>query len=439
MVRILAVLPNSYAAKVGIFGGDTLISINGHEINDVLDYRFYLTDCEITLDLTRKDQSYTVTIRKEEDDDIGLEFETPLMDKKHTCANRCVFCFIDQLPKGLRASLYFKDDDDRLSFLHGNYITLTNLRDRDVDRILKMHISPVNVSVHTTNPELRVRMMKNRRAGEVLSYLRTLADGGITLCTQIVLCKGLNDGDELDRSMHDLAGYYPALRSCSVVPVGLSAHRQGLYPLEPFTPEDCAAVIAQVNRFGDECLEKYGTRLFFCADEFYIRAGIPVPDEDYYEGYSQIENGVGMLTSLSTEFHEELQYLDELLPDYRPPRVVSVATGAAAYDSLCALSRELASRVPGLTVKVYRIINYFFGESITVAGLLTGKDISEQLAGEDLGDELLIPATMLRADGDIFLDDLTPADLSARLGGIRVTPTESDGRTLICRLLGIPD
>ncbi len=436
MVKVLAVLPRSIAAKAGIRGGDVLISINQNEIRDVLDYRFYLTDTNVSLTLSRGGAEYTVHINKGEYDDIGLEFETPLMDKKHSCTNRCVFCFIDQLPPGMRESLYFKDDDDRLSFLHGNYVTLTNLKNADIDRIIKMHISPVNVSVHTTNPELRVKMMKNKHAGEVLSYLGRMADAGIALCTQIVLCKGLNDGAELDRTMHDLIQYHPSLRSCAIVPVGLTKYREKLFPLEAFTPEECAAVIEQVNAYGNWCLKEYGTRIFYCSDEFYVRAGLPLPNEDYYEDYSQIENGVGMLTSMKSEFDFELDYLDELLADFRAPRTVSVATGIAAHEHIASLAKELMARVDGLTVNVYPILNNFFGHSVTVAGLLTGGDVVEQLSGKDLGDELLFPAVMLRADGDIFLDDMTPAELSDRLS-VPVRASENDGAKLIAALLGI--
>ena len=436
MVKILAVLPRSIAAKAGIHGGDVLVSINQNEIRDVLDYRFYLTDTNVSVTLMRGDIPYTVHINKGEYDDIGLEFETPLMDKKHTCQNGCVFCFIDQLPPGMRESLYFKDDDDRLSFLHGNYVTLTNLKDADIDRIIKMHISPVNVSVHTTNPDLRVKIMKNKHAGEVLSYLGRMADAGIALCTQIVLCKGLNDGAELDRTMQDLIKYHPSLRSCAIVPVGLTKYREKLYPLEAFSPEECAAVIEQVNAFGEECLQKFGTRIFYCSDEFYVRAGLPLPPEEYYEDYSQIENGVGMLTSMKSEFDFELDYLDELLDGFRAPRTVSVATGMAAHEHISSLAEELMARVDGLTVNVYPIVNNFFGPSVTVAGLLTGGDVVEQLKDRELGDELLFPAVMLRADGDVFLDDMTPAELSERLG-VPVCPSENDGAKLIAALLGI--
>lgn len=436
MVKIQSVIPESIAARAGLRDGDVLQAINGNSIRDVLDYRFYLTDTSVRLSLERNGESYSVVLNKGEYDDIGLEFETPLMDKKHTCKNACVFCFIDQMPKGMRETLYFKDDDDRLSFLHGNYVTLTNLGEEDIERIIRMHISPVNVSVHTTNPELRVRMMKNKRSGEVLSYLPRLAEAGIALCTQIVLCKGLNDGVELDRSMKDLEKLFPALRSCAIVPVGLTKYREGLYPLELFTPEECAQVIAQVTAFGDECLKTHGSRLFYCSDEFYVRAGLPLPSEDYYEDYSQIENGVGMLTSLETEFEFALEDLEDEIKQLRAPRTVSIATGAAAHDHICQLADKLMQRVNGLEIRVHCIINRFFGESVTVAGLLTGKDVSEQLSGKDLGDELLFPAVMLRADEDIFLDDMTPAQLSALLG-VPVRASKSDGFELVKALLGI--
>lgn len=436
MVTIHSVHSGSMAELAGIRGGDRLCSVNGHDIRDVLDYRFYLTDRSVRLELERQGVRYAVILNKGEYDDIGLEFATPLMDKKHSCANACVFCFVDQMPKGMRETLYFKDDDDRLSFLHGNYVTLTNLHDADIDRLIAMHLSPINVSVHTTNPELRVKMMKNKRAGEVLAYLPRLAEAGIALCTQIVLCKGLNDGDELERTMRDLSGLYPSLRSCAVVPAGLTRFRDKLYPLELFTPSECEEVIAQVNRFGDDCLRRLGTRLFYCADELYVRAGLPVPPEDYYEDYSQIENGVGMLTSQQAEFSFELDALDDILPAFHAPRTVTVATGAAAYTHICGLARRLEARVPGLTIRVRRIVNRFFGESVTVAGLLTGKDVAEQLAGEELGDELLFPAAMLRAEGDVFLDDMTPARLSELLG-VPVRASGNDGGELLRAFLGI--
>ena len=436
MVKITCVDKGSRAELAGIRSGDNLISINNREICDVLDYRFFLADRSILLKLDREGETFEVSIRKQQYDDIGLDFETPLMDKKHSCENKCVFCFIDQLPKGMRKTLYFKDDDSRLSFLHGNYITLTNLHDKDIDRIIEMHISPVNISVHTTNPELRVQMMHNKRAGEVLSYMKRLADAGISLCGQIVLCKGLNDGEELDRSMRDLSELFPAMQSVSIVPAGLTRFREKLYPLEGFTKEESAAVIAQVDKFAKDFEEKNGSRMFFCSDEFYLKAELPLPEESYYEGYPQIENGVGMITSLVTEFKSELDYLDEYLENYKAPRHVSIATGAAAYDTIKAMAVELEARIEDLQIDVYKIINHFFGETITVSGLLTGKDISEQLAGKDLGDLLIFPSNALRSGEDVFLDDMTPDQLSAALG-VTVSPSRDGGEGFICDALGV--
>lgn len=435
MVTITDVLPRSRAAKAGIQPGDLLLSINGKEIRDVLDYRFYLADRSVRLSLSREGTPLEVHIKKEEYDDVGLEFETPLMDKKHSCENKCVFCFIDQLPKGMRKTLYFKDDDSRLSFLHGNYITLTNLHKEDIQRIIEMRISPVNVSVHTTNPQLRVKMMKNKRSGEVLSYLRLLADAGISLCCQIVLCKGLNDGEELTRTMEDLAALAPAMESTSVVPAGLTRFRDGLYPLEPYTPEECRGIIEQVQSFGDQCVKIHGSRLFYPGDELYIQAGLPLPPDEFYEGYPQIQNGVGMITDLKTSFRWEME---DRSTDREPlcrPRRVSIATGVAAAEHIRELCRELTEQFPGLEVQIYPIVNRFFGESITVAGLLTAKDIIQQLTGCDLGEELLFPAVCLRAEGDLFLDDLSPDDVSRALG-VPVTPVENDASQLIQRILG---
>ena len=433
MVTITGVEKASPAAKHGILPGDILISINGHDINDVLDYRFRLTEKKITLLIHRGPDLKEITIKKDEYSDIGLEFETYLMDKKHSCRNKCVFCFIDQLPKGMRDTLYFKDDDSRLSFLMGNYITLTNLSEEDVDRIIEMKTSPINISVHTTNPELRVKMMKNKNAGKVLSYLRRFADAGISLNCQIVLCKGINDGKELERSMTDLAALYPSLVGVSIVPAGITNYREGLCHLEPFTAEEAGEVIDTIDKFGEKCLKKFGTRLFFSSDELYIEAGRELPGEDYYEGYPQIENGVGMIRSMDGEFTDELDFLDEY--DLEKPRKVSVATGAAAYDFIKSLADRLCEQVPTLECHVYKIINDFFGHNITVAGLLTGKDLANQLNGKDLGDRLLIPRVTLRSEGDVFLDDTTPEWLAEQLGGIEVVPVESTGNDFVSKVL----
>ncbi len=436
MVKITQVEKNSRAARVGVQAGDVLISINQNEITDVLDYRFYLTERRVVLALTREGEPFEVTITKEEYDDIGLSFETPLMDKKRCCANKCIFCFIDQLPRGLRPSLYFKDDDARLSFLHGNYVTLTNLGDKDIDRIIKMHISPVNVSVHTTNPTLRCEMMKNKRAGKVLAYLDRLAEAGIRICGQIVLCRGVNDGEELMRSMRDLKRLHPALSSVSVVPAGLTKFREGLYPLSPFTKEECRAVIAEVNAFGDACERELGDRIFCCADEFYLKAELPLPKERYYGDYEQIENGVGMLRSLYEEFAAEMDFLDEYLPEGgMKPRRATLVTGKAAAPMMRTLVGMLAARVPEFEGEVVTIENNFFGPEITVAGLLTGKDVCEQLAGRDLGDEVLYPGTMLRAEGDLFLCGMSPTEMEKTLG-VPVRAVKNEGAALVAALLG---
>ena len=428
MVRITEVEKGSRAERAGIIAGDILTAINKNEINDVLDYRFYLTESDVTIDLLRGESAYSVTLRKGQYEDIGLGFETPLMDKKHTCKNKCIFCFIDQNPEGLRDSLYFKDDDSRLSFLHGNYITLTNMTDADIARIVKMRFSPINVSVHTTNPELRVKMMKNKHAGDVLRYLRTLYDAGISMCAQIVLCRGINDGDELLRSICDLSEYYPALTSIAVVPAGLTKYRDGLYPLTDFTPSEAAGVIDAIDSFAAGFLSEHGTRLVYPADEFYLKAGRPIPSAEYYGDYPQLENGVGMLRSFADEFSMSAEDLRDGIVSYTP-RTVSLVTGVAAYNTVTSLCNKLTALCPGLNIKVYKIINKFFGESITVTGLLTGKDICEQLEGADLGDELLIPQNALRFGEEVFLCNMTVSEMSARLG-VKVRPTGSDGYEL---------
>ena len=426
MVKIIGVEERSYAKKAGIKPHDILVSINGNEICDVLDYRFYLTEKVITLALKGEGGDYSVKIKKGEYDDIGLEFETPLMDEKHSCRNGCIFCFIDQNPEGMRAPIYFKDDDSRLSFIHGNYITLTNMFDKDIERIIKMRISPVNVSIHTTNPELRVKMMKNKRSGDVLRYLDDFKRAGLSMCGQIVLCKGVNDGEELLRSLRDLSAYYPEMGSVSVVPAGLTKHRDGLYPLTDFTPEEAGAVIDMIDSVAALQLERYGSRQFFAADEFYLKSGRPLPDAEYYEDYPQIENGVGMLRSFSDEFGMAVEDVEYMLSSVKEKRRVTVVTGVAAYDMLSAFAKKIEELSPMLTVNVVKIINKFFGESITVSGLLTGKDIYEQLLGVELGDELIIPESALRAQDLDFLCGMTLKELQDKLG-VKVTPVGNDG------------
>ena len=435
MVKIISTKKRSYAMREGIVGGDILVSINGNEINDVLDYRFYLAERCVRLDLLRDGNPFSVTIKKDEYDDIGLQFETPLMDKKHTCKNGCIFCFIDQNPEGLRESLYFKDDDSRLSFLHGNYITLTNMTDADVDRIVKMRFSPINVSVHTTNPELRVKMMKNKRAGEVLSYLKRFKDAGLDMCAQIVLCKGINDKDELLRSMSDLAEYFPYMNSVAVVPAGLTKYRDKLYPLADFSAKEAADVIDMIDSFGNRFKAENGTRLVYAADEFYLKAKREIPSADYYEEYPQLENGVGMLRSFFDEINIGIDDFCEIGQYISKKRRVSVVTGVAAYPTILAAAEKIMSLTDKISVNVYEIKNNFFGESITVSGLLTGKDICEQLVGKPLGESLLIPRNALRSGEEIFLCGMSVSELSERLG-VSVRICENDGFDFVNAVFG---
>ena len=425
----------SRAHRAGVREGDTLVSINNNEIKDVLDYRFYLTEKRVEILLTREGEEYSVVITKGEYDDIGLDFETPLMDKKHSCTNKCIFCFIDQNPEGLRESLYFKDDDSRLSFIHGNYVTLTNMLQSDVDRIIKMRMSPINISVHTTNPELRVKMMKNKHSGEVLKYLNDFASAGLSMCGQIVLCRGVNDGEELARSLRDLAELYPAMGSVAVVPAGLTKFRERLYPLTDFTKEESGEIIDLINSFGDAHKEKHGTRLFYAADEFYLKAGREIPDSEYYEDYSQIENGVGMIRSLCDEFGLALSNAEDMSEIINQKRCVSLVTGVASYDMIKEQVGRLCKLCPNLKVEIYEIVNNFFGRSITVSGLLTGKDICEQLEDKPLYEELIIPQNCLRHGEDVFLCGMTVEEMSKKLG-VPVRTSGSDGYELCEAILG---
>ena len=431
-VKILAVEPGGPASHAGVRPGETLLSINGNEICDILDYRFYETDRHLSIVL-RDDAGAerTVQIRKGQYESIGLEFETYLMDQQHSCTNRCIFCFIDQLPKGLRKSLYFKDDDSRLSFLFGNYVTLTNLKEREVDRIIKMHISPINISVHTTNPELRVKMMGNRFAGKSLDILYRFAKAGIKLNCQIVLCRDINDGKELDRTLKDLTSLWPSVQSVAVVPLGLTKYRQGLYPLTGYDSETARAVVRQLERWGDRCEQKYGQRICYAADEFYLKAQLPIPPAPFYGDFDQLENGVGLMASLKQEFLDALE-------DFVPPasaRKVTLATGVAAHPFLDTLLDELRQRCHNLTCNVVPIVNDFFGDTITVAGLVTGGDLLKQLRGRELGDALLLPDVMLRREGDIFLDDVSLEELSEALQ-IQIITVPNDGYALLDAVVG---
>lgn len=436
MVQITGIEKKSYAEKAGILANDILVSIGGNEINDVLDYRFYITEKKLEIAVQRDGEEKTFIIKKKDEyDDIGLEFETYLMDKKQTCRNKCIFCFIDQNPHGMRKDIYFKDDDSRLSFFFGNYITLTNITEKDIERIIKMRISPVNISVHTTNPELRVKMMNNKHAGESLRFLDMLRDGDIQMNAQIVLCKNVNDGKELERSLKDLSAYYPNIESIAVVPSGLTAHREGLYPLEPFNKDDARAVIELIDKIRKENEEKYGERLIQASDEWYLTAELPLPDEDYYDGYPQLDNGVGSITSQKNEILDEIEYLKEDGFEISEKRTVSIVTGKAAYDFIKETADTLCREFENLDIKVYCAINHFFGESITVAGLLTGSDMYECLKESELGETLYIPAVTLRHEGDLFLDDMHRDELSEKLN-VEIDTVSNDGGEMVRKLLG---
>ena len=431
MVKINSVIPGSPADKSGVFEGDLLASINGHRVKDVLDYMYYAAETTVVLDIVRHGEELTFTVEKDEYDDLGLEFETFLMDSKQSCANKCVFCFIDQMPPGMRETLYFKDDDTRLSFLQGNYVTLTNLSQSDIDRIIQMKLN-INVSVHTTNPELRVKMMKNRFAGEKLKYIYQLAQSGIKLNCQIVCCPGLNDGDELRRSLTDLGSLMPNITSMAVVPVGVTKFREGLYPLRGFTKEEAGETIDIIAGFQEQFLQKFGTRTVFPSDEFFLIAGRDIPDADFYEDMPQYENGVGMLRSLMDEFSDALESAEWEGGE----RHVTIATGASPYPIICQLAKRAMEKFPLLRCDVIKIRNDFFGETITVTGLITAQDLIAQLKGRDNGEELLISSAMLRRDSTVFLDDLTVEDVERELN-IKVRSSQSDGFELLDAIMGV--
>ena len=425
MDNVISKIENGSPLKHRVHIGDTLLAINGNRVHDVLDYKFFGYDPEVSVTVrTPEGIEHTVHVAKAEGQDLGLEFETYLMDKPRSCANNCVFCFIDQLPKGMRRTMYFKDDDARLSFLLGNYITMTNLSDREIQRICDLHISPINISVHTTNPELRIKMLRNRNAGKCIDIMRRFADGGIRMNCQIVCCPGLNDGEELMRTMRELADMYPAVHSVSIVPVGLTKFREGLFELRPFTPEHSSETIDMVTAFGDECLKKFGTRLFFCSDEMYICANRELPEDEFYEEHTQLENGVGMIRLLETEFKSALSLSER--PDGVPFSIACGTSVAPFFEKLVCTAHEKYDNIDG---RVYAIENDFFGHSINVTGLITGGDLINQLKGKDLGERLFISQNMLRREEMDFLDDVLLEEASAALG-VPIYPIEQDGFAL---------
>ena len=426
------VLPGSIAEELEISAGDKLLAINDQEIEDVFDYHFLANEEYLTVLIEKPDgEQWELEIEKEYEEDLGIEFEQGLMDEYRSCRNKCIFCFIDQMPKDMRETLYFKDDDSRLSFLQGNYVTLTNMSDHDIDRIIRYHLEPINVSFQTTNPELRCKMLHNRFAGEALKKVDRLYEGGITMNGQIVLCKGINDGEELERSIRDLMKYAPQLQSVSVVPVGLSKYRDGLYPLQPFTKEDAKEVLHIIHKWQKKAYEEFGIHFIHGGDEWYILAEEELPEEERYDGYLQLENGVGMLRLLMNEFEEGYESLNG---DERD-REVSIATGFLAYPYIQRMADRIMEKYPKSKLHVYGIRNDFFGESITVSGLITGQDLIGQLKGKALGEKLLLPCNMLRIEEQDFLDDVTLQDVKDALQ-VPVDIVKLSGQDFIDAVLG---
>lgn len=424
-VKIYNVTKGSHAEKAGIKSGEILLKINSNEIVDVLDYRFYQVNRQLSLEISDGKNIRTVEITKGEYDEIGLEFETYLMDEQHSCRNKCIFCFIDQLPKGLRKSLYFKDDDSRLSFLFGNYITLTNITEHEIERIIKMHISPINVSVHTTNPELRCKMMNNRFAGDALKNLKRFADAGITLNCQIVACPGINDGDELLRTMRDLENL--GVEMTAIVPVGLTAYRDGLYPLVPYNKETAAQTLDLIEQYGDMCKEKHGRRIFFAGDEFYILAEREIPSPEFYEDFSALEDGVGMIAYLTDDVKWALQELEN---DEKPNHTVTVACGTGVFPFMKKIMAMINEKFPNITINTQPIKNNFFGGGVNVSGLVTGGDLINQLKGKNIGERLIIPSSMLRFENDLFLDDVSTNDVERELN-VELVAVNNNGADLV--------
>lgn len=432
-IKINGVESGSIAGELGIEAGDFLISVNGSEIRDIFDYRILTTEESLVIEIEKPDgQFWSLDIEKDEAEDVGLEFENSLMDEEKSCRNNCVFCFIDQLPPGMRETLYYKDDDARLSFLFGNYITMTNLDNDGIDRIVRYRMSPVNISVHTTNPDLRIKMLNNRFAGDIMDKIRRFTESGIEVNCQVVVCPGLNDGRELDRTIRELSELYPQMHSISVVPVGLTRYREGLHPLEPFNTETALNVVLQVETWQSALIERYGSRVVYLSDEFYLMAGKELPDYEDYEDFPQIENGVGMVASFSFEVEQALSKMDPLQIVHT--KRIGIATGTAFYPIMRDLAGKTEARMDGLKLIVHAVESDFFGGKVTVTGLLTGHDLLKGLAGKDLGEELLVCRNMFRSGTEAMLDDVTLSDLSVAFG-LPVRIIDNNGEAFVSCLM----
>ena len=435
---VKSVNKGSIADSLGILPGDVVIKIDDNEIEDIFDYQFFTLTDYLVLTVLRDGEEWEYEIEKGDNEDLGLVFENGMMGDYRRCSNNCIFCFIDQMPPGMRDTLYFKDDDSRLSFLQGNYITLTNLSQKDLDRIIRYNLSPVNISVHTMNPELRCKMLGNRFAGKSLEKLKVLADAGIEMNGQVVCCKGINDGKELEFTISELMKYIPSFKSLSVVPVGLSKFREGLYPLEPFGPEDSAEVIDIIEKYQKICYDKYGIHFVHASDEWYLVAGRDMPEAERYDGYLQLDNGVGMMRSFMDEIDEQIakRKADGSFEKYSKDRHFTLVTGKLAYPVIKATADRVVAEMKGVRIDVVEIRNDFFGERITVSGLLTGQDIVAQLKGRDLGSEVKLPESVVRAGTDVFLDDYTVPQVSETLQ-VRVVTIKSNGYDFVDSLIGM--
>ena len=429
---VKSLMSGGIGEELGIEPGDKLLAINGNEIQDVFDYYYYEESEQLLLLIEKPDgEEWELEIEKDEDESLGIEFDQSLMDEYRSCRNKCMFCFIDQMPKGMRETLYFNDDDSRLSFLQGNYITLTNMSDHDVERIVKYRLEPINISFQTTNPELRCKMLHNRFAGEALKKVDILYRGQIEMNGQIVLCKGVNDGEELERTIRDLTGYLPYLKSVSIVPVGLTRYRDGLYPLEPFTKEDAREVLSVIHRWQEKIYQEHGIHMIHAGDEWYVLAEEEVPEEERYDGYLQLENGVGMMRLL---FNEVQEALSAVTGDERQ-REISLATGRLMYPYIGKILEEIRKKFPNITTHLYAIRNDFFGERITVSGLITGQDLTGQLKGQPLGERLLLPCNMLKIGEPVFLDDFTLEEVENSLQ-VKTDIVKSSGQDLLDAVIG---
>ena len=428
---IKAVDTGSIAEELELEPGDEVLSIDGHELEDIFDYEYYVNSESILMTVRKKNGEEWELEIENQYEDLGLTFENGLMSEYRTCRNNCIFCFIDQMPPGMRDTLYFKDDDSRLSFLQGNYVTLTNMSEHDIARIIEFKLAPINISVHTTNPELRCKMLHNRFAGEALSKIDRLYEAGVSMNGQIVLCKGVNDKEELERTISDLSKYLPHMESVSIVPVGVSKFREGLFPLSPIEKEDAVSVLEIVERWQKKLYKEYGSHFIHASDEFYILAERPMPEETRYDGYIQLENGVGMLRLLETEVKDALK--EEAAVD--TAEELSIATGTLAAPFIEQHAGLVSDKFPGRTIHVYPIVNHFFGEQITVAGLITGQDLIAQLKGKPLGKRLLLPECMFRSGEEVFLDDLTRQDVQNALQ-VQVDIVKSSGQDFVNAVLG---